>query len=76
MIRLNLHVNETKARGIFGTTFSDGKMVLVAQPYTDFWTVLDGEIARRAPAAAELSAPAAAATPAPAAAPESAAAAQ
>ena len=53
MVRLNLHVNETKARGIFGTSFSDGKIVRTAEPYTDFWTVLDSEIARRTPAAAE-----------------------
>jgi len=64
MVRLNLHVNETKARGIFGTTFSDGKIVRTAEPYTDFWTVLDGEIARRTPAAAEQVATAPEAAPA------------
>ena len=64
MVRLNLHVNETKARGIFGTTFSDGKIVRTAEPYTDFWTALDGEIARRTPAAAEQVAAAPEAAPA------------
>ena len=64
MVRLNLHVNETKARGIFGTSFSDGKIVRTAEPYTDFWTVLDGEIARRTPAAAEQVAAAPEAAPA------------
>jgi len=64
MVRLNLHVNETKARGIFGTSFSDGKIVRTAEPYTDFWTVLDGEIARRTPAAAEQVATAPEAAPA------------
>ena len=62
MVRLNLHVNETKARGIFGTSFSDGKIVRTAEPYADFWKVLDGEVARRAPAPAAAEQPAAAAS--------------
>ena len=60
MVRLNLHVNETKARGIFGTSFSDGKIVRVAEPYSEFWTVVDAEVARRAPAAAAQVTPVAA----------------
>jgi hypothetical protein len=60
-VRLNLLVAETKARGIFGTSFSDGKMVKTADPYNQFFTALDAEVARRAAVAA-------AATPAPAAA--------
>ena len=51
LVRLNLHVNETKSRGIFGTAFSDGKLVRVADPYQDFYTALDGEITRRSPIA-------------------------
>ncbi len=47
MVRLNLHVTETKARGIFGTSFSDGKLVTVADPYTDFFSALDSEVSRR-----------------------------
>lgn len=47
LIRLNLHVTETKARGIFGTSFSDGKLVKFADPYTAFFSALDGEISRR-----------------------------
>jgi hypothetical protein len=49
MIRLNLHINEMKARGIFGTSFSDGKLVRVGEPYADFWKSLDAEIGRRSP---------------------------
>ena len=56
-IRLNLHVTETKARGIFGTSFSDGKLVKVAEPYTAFFTALDAEVARRAVPAAIPPAP-------------------
>ena len=48
MVRLNLHINEAKARGIWGTSFSDGKLVRVAEPYTSFFTALDGEVRRRA----------------------------
>lgn len=56
LVRLNLHVTETKARGIFGTSFSDGKLVKVADPYTMFFTALDAEVSRRLPLAASTSA--------------------
>lgn len=59
LVRLNLITSESKARGIWGTSFTDGKMVKVAQPYTDFFTTLDAEVARRAAAAAVAPAPAA-----------------
>lgn len=49
LVRLNLHVHETKARGIFGTSFTDGKLVRFADPYQDFFNALDAEVARRAP---------------------------
>jgi hypothetical protein len=72
LVRLNLHVAETKARGIFGTSFSDGKLVKVADPYTAFFTALDGEVSRRrapdvpspasSPVTAPIKAPAAAPT--------------
>ena len=73
LIRLNLHVTETKARGIFGTSFSDGKLVKVAEPYDSFFTALNAEVARRsvvaappvvAVPAASLPAPVAATAPA------------
>jgi hypothetical protein len=51
LVRLNLHVTETKARGIFGTSFSDGKLVMVAEPYDTFFTALKAEVARRIPPA-------------------------
>lgn len=47
LVRLNLHVTETKARGIFGTSFSDGKLVRFADPYRDFYAALDAEVSRR-----------------------------
>lgn len=47
LVRLNLHVTESKARGIFGTSFSDGKLVMVPEPYTTFFTALKAEIDRR-----------------------------
>jgi hypothetical protein len=58
MVRLNLHVTETKARGIFGTSFSDGKLVTVADPYTAFFAALDGEVSRRGVPAAAAPVPA------------------
>ena len=64
MIRLNLHVNEMKSRGIFGTSFSDGKLVRYGEPYLDFWTHLDAEVARRSPGPAMAPAQAPAALPA------------
>jgi len=48
-VRLNMMLSETKARGIFGTSFTDGKLVRVAAPYQEFFQVLDGEMAARAP---------------------------
>lgn len=46
-VRLNLMVSETKSRGIFGTSFTDGQLVQVADPYLDFFHALDGEVAQR-----------------------------
>ena len=48
LVRLNLHVTESKQRGIFGTAFSDGKLLMVAEPYTTFFSALNAEVARRA----------------------------
>lgn len=60
LVRLNLHVTEAKARGIFGTSFSDGKLVTAGEPYRSFFAALDAEISRRSPAAvAPAGAPAA-----------------
>ena len=62
-VRLNLIVAETKQRGLWASSFTDGKLVKTAEPYGTFFTALDSEIARRvvpAPAAA----PAATAAPA------------
>ena len=50
LVRLNLHVTESKQRGIFGSSFSDGKLVTVAEPYDTFFAALKAEVARRAPA--------------------------
>lgn len=47
LVRLNLHVNETKSRGIFGTSFSDGKLVRYRDPYVEFHNALTAEVARR-----------------------------
>ena len=58
LVRLNLITSESKARGIWGTSFTDGKMVKVAQPYNDFFAALDAEVARRAPAPVAAIAPA------------------
>lgn len=63
-VRLNLLEAESKSRGLFGTAFSDGKMVKVAEPYTAFFTALDTEVARRAAAAPAATATTAPATPA------------
>jgi hypothetical protein len=68
-VRLNLHVTETKARGIFGTSFSDGKLVKVAEPYTAFFTALDTQVQQRVATAVPAPAPAIATAPAAAAAP-------
>ncbi|HVL78246.1 MAG TPA: hypothetical protein VM346_03060 [Sphingomicrobium sp.] len=48
LIRLNLHVSETKQRGLWAASFTDGKLVKVAEPYASFFAALDAEIARRA----------------------------
>jgi hypothetical protein len=47
LVRLNLTVYETKARGIFGTSFTDGKLIRQAEPYNDFFRYLDAEMANR-----------------------------
>jgi len=47
LVRLNLTVYETKARGIFGTSFTDGKLIRQAEPYNDFFRYLDVEMANR-----------------------------
>ena len=46
-VRLNLMLSETKARGIFGTSFTDGRLVRYADPYREFFRYLDGEVAAR-----------------------------
>lgn len=51
LVRLNLTVYETKARGIFGTSFTDGKLIKQAEPYNDFFRYLDAEMANRGVAA-------------------------
>jgi hypothetical protein len=48
LVRLNLLVAQTKARGIFGHSFSDGQMVKTAEPYDDFFAALDAEVKDRA----------------------------
>lgn len=68
LVRLNLHITETKARGIFGTSFSDGKLVKVAEPYDSFFNALNAEVARRS-AAAATTASASSVAPGPATAP-------
>lgn len=61
-VRLNLLEAEAKSRGLFGTAFTDGKMVKVAEPYGAFFSALDAEVARRSAAVVPAAAPA---TPAP-----------
>jgi hypothetical protein len=46
-VRLNMMLSETKSRGIFGTSFTDGKIVRFAAPYQEFFQVLDAEMAQR-----------------------------
>lgn len=66
VVHLNLLVSQTKARGLFGTSFSDGQMVKVADPYNQFFTALDAEVKDRAlryvaaPPVVQAAAPAAA----------------
>jgi hypothetical protein len=50
-VRLNLIVSETKQRGLWASSFTDGKLVKTAEPYGTFFAALDSEIARRAPSA-------------------------
>ena len=47
LVRLNLTVYETKARGIFGTSFTDGTLIRQPGPYQDFYRYLDVEMANR-----------------------------
>lgn len=46
-VRVNMMLSETKARGIFGTSFTDGKLMRHAEPYNAFFGALDAEIASR-----------------------------
>jgi len=61
-VRLNMMLSETKARGIFGTSFTDGKLVKFAEPYQDFFSTLDAEVASRGGATAAAPSPAVAAS--------------
>ena len=51
-VRIGLSQKETKARGIFGTSFTDGQTIDYAQPYQQFFASLDAEVSRRGGAAA------------------------
>jgi hypothetical protein len=51
-VRLGLSQKETKARGIFGTSFTDGETIGYAQPYQNFFAALDAEVSRRGGSAA------------------------
>ena len=46
-VRVNMMLSETKSRGIFGTSFTDGKIMRHAEPYQAFFGALDAEIAAR-----------------------------
>ena len=46
-VKLNLSVNESKSRGFMGNAFKDGQIVKIAEPYEQFYSSLDAEIARR-----------------------------
>lgn len=46
-VRLNMILSETKARGIFGTSFTDGKIVRYVEPYQEFFRALDSEVVSR-----------------------------
>ena len=63
VVHLNLLVSQTKARGIFGQSFSDGQMVKVADPYVQFFTALDAEVKDRALRYVGVPAPVAPAAP-------------
>lgn len=56
-VRLNLHLNETKARGIFGTSFSDGILIRQGDPYRDFYAVMAREVQSRAVNSAAVATP-------------------
>jgi len=71
VVHLNLLVAQTKARGIFGTSFSDGQMVKTADAYDQFFTALDAEVKNRAANNVPAPAPAAATAAPTAAAPAS-----
>lgn len=51
-VHLGLNLKETKARGIFQDSFTDGDVVHEARPYQDFFAALGTEIAKRGGAAA------------------------
>jgi hypothetical protein len=55
-VRVNMMLSETKARGIFGTSFTDGKIMRHAEPYQVFFGALDAEIASRGGSATTTSA--------------------
>ena len=59
-VKLNLSINESKSRGLMGNAFKDGQIVKTAEPYQQFYTALDAEVARRLALAASASAPPAA----------------
>jgi hypothetical protein len=46
-VRLGLNLKETKARGIWQDSFTDGETVRNARPYQEFFAALDAEVARR-----------------------------
>lgn len=56
LVRLNLHVMESKSRGIWGTSFTDGKLVRFRDPYAEFFTAYQAELARRSTTAPAVSA--------------------
>jgi hypothetical protein len=66
LVRLNLLVSETKQRGLWAASFTDGKLVKTAEPYSTFFNALDAEVTRRAAAAAPVAPAPASVTPAPA----------
>jgi hypothetical protein len=51
LVRLNLLVSETKQRGLWAASFTDGKLVKTGEPYSTFFTALDAEMTRRSAAA-------------------------
>lgn len=63
-IKLNLSINESKSRGIFGNAFKDGELVRFGEPYAEFYSSLSAEMARREAASPASEPVAAAAGPA------------